>query len=53
MPKLLVCLSLTTAILWIVGVYVVAMDCVRRDKQDCVAMAVLWPVTIPIAYSGR
>lgn len=53
MRKLLLCLSLTCGILWIVGVYVVAMDCVQRDKQDCVAMAVLWPVTIPIAYLGR
>lgn len=53
MRKLLMCLFITTGLLWVVGVYVVVLDCVKRDKEACAAMAVFWPVTIPIAYSGR
>ena len=54
MRKILLCLFLTTAILWVLGVYVVAIDCAKRKGDtECVAMALAWPVTIPIAYLGR
>lgn len=54
MRTLLMCLFIATGILWVVGVYVVAIDCIKRKGDtECVAMAVAWPVTIPIAYSGR
>lgn len=54
MRALLMCLFLTCGILWVVGVYVVALDCAKRKGDtECMAMALGWPVTIPVAYSGR
>lgn len=54
MRKLLLCLFITTGILWIIGVYVVVLDCAKRKGDaECISMALAWPVTIPVAYSGR
>jgi hypothetical protein len=53
MRTLLMNLFIAAGLLYIIGMAVVFMDCTQRDKGACVAMSVLWPVTIPIAVSGR
>jgi hypothetical protein len=53
MRKLLMCLFITTGLLYLSVAAIIATDCVKREKEACIAMSVFWPVTIPIAISGK